>query len=343
MVACAGCQQAAYLLHVAQGQLGIQGKVEPIEGVLGSGRLSAEEEAKLRLIVAARQFAIDAIGLNAGNSYTTFYDTRGKPLSYNLSASARDALRAQTWTFPIVGTIPYLGFFDLAYAQRTQKSLNDAGYDTLLYEVDAYSTLGYFADPVRSTMLRRSEISLADTIIHEILHNTIWRPDDVDFNESLATFVGRTGGKQFLRSYFGEESELPAEADEQNEDADRVNAFLRGLFDELTDYYAQDIASAEKIAGRGAVFAAAGERFAAEVLPLLHHPERYEGYDELPVNNAWLLANRRYNLDLSLFAAVYAGVGEDWAAALAVYRQAAEAKGNPYDVLRAWLAAAGLP
>ena len=107
-----GCDSLPYVLHLAQGEARVQGSVEPISDVLASDRLGTEDADKLRLIVNTRDYAAQTIGLNAGNSYTTFYDTSGDPAAFNLSAARRDALVAKTWTFPIVGEVPYLAFFD---------------------------------------------------------------------------------------------------------------------------------------------------------------------------------------------------------------------------------------
>lgn len=333
-----GCDGLTYVAHVAQGQFAVQGNVEPIDDVLASGRLTEEEDQKLRLIVKARRFAADSIGLDAGDSYTMFYDTRGDPLAWNLSAARRDRLVARKWSFPIVGEVPYLAFFDEDYLLREEQKLIDQGYDTLTYELDAYSTLGVFADPVRSTMLRRGTLSLSDTIIHELLHNTIWRPNHTIFNESLATFVGRTGAVQFLRSEFGEESGWPEVATAYYADLDAANVFLLDLYNELKDYFEQDLPSDELIAGREAVYQAGRERFVAELQPTLTYPNSFGGYTTLPTNNAWMLGHYRYNLDLDVFEAVFEAVNEDWSAALDVFQQAADAAGNPFDFLRDWVA-----
>ncbi len=333
----AGCDGLNYVLHVADNQLQIQGSVEPIDEVLASGRLSETDAAKLELIVAARQYAIDQMGLNAGESYTQFYDTGGDPLAFNLTAARRDALEPVVWKFPFVGEIPYLAFFDESYLRDYQQELEDAGYDTLTYELDAYSTLGLFADPVRSTMLRRSELSLSETIIHELLHNTVWRGGDTEFNESMATFVGRQGGVEFLRLYYGDASDWPDIAVAYYGDLDVVNTFVLQFYAELSAYYAQPISSEERIAGREAVYQGARERFVADVQPTLNYPDVFDGYATLPTNNAWMLGNYRYNLDLGAFAAVYEETGRDWAATLSVFRAAAAADGDPFEYVRQWV------
>jgi predicted aminopeptidase len=336
-----GCDAVTYVVHAAEGQLSIQGQTEPIDDVLASGRLSDEDAEKLRLIVTVRQFAVDTIGLNAGDSYTTFYDTEGDPLAFNLSAARRDALVPYVWYFPIVGEVPYLGFFDEDYMREVEQTLIDAGYDTFSYELDAYSTLGLFEDPVRSTMLRRGTLSLTETIIHELLHNTVWRRNNTVFNESLATFVGRTGAVQFLRAEFGPDSGWPEVAVAYYADTDAVNAFLFDLYGELEGYYAQPLSEDEKIAGREAVYQAGRDRFTSEILPTLNYPDSFAGYAELPTNNAWMLGNYRYNLDLAVFEDVFAAVGEDWPAALDVFQAAANSPNDPVQYLRDWLADRG--
>jgi predicted aminopeptidase len=338
LVAMLGCDGLTYVAQLAQGQARVQGHVEPIDDVLASGRLSDADAAKLRLIVKARDFAANTVGLRAGASYTQFYDTGGDPLAWNLSAATKDALEPQTWVFPIVGEVPYLSFFDENYLHEIEQQYIDAGYDTETYELDAYSTLGVFADPVRSTMLRRGTLSLAETIIHELLHNTVWRANDTVFNESLATFVGRQGAVEFLTAEFGVESGWPQTAVAFYADTDAVNAFLMQLYAELAAFYGQEISSDEKIAGRDAVFQAGRDRFVTEIQPALYFPDSFSFYTQLPTNNAWMLANYRYNMNLDVFANVYTTTGRDWAATLDVFRAAATGADNPLDYLQSWLA-----
>ena len=333
----AGCDGLAYVVQAAQGQAHVQGNLESIDDVLASGRLSDEDATKLRLAVQARDFAAYVLGLRVGSSYTSFYDSAGDPLAWNLSAARPDALEPKTWTFPLVGEVPYLSFFDEDFLHRIEQQLQDEGYDTLIYELDAYSTLGIFEDPIRSTMLRRGPLSLVETIIHELLHNTIWRPNDTEFNESLATFVGRKGAVEFLRAELGADSGWPEVDVAFYADTDTVNAFLMQLYADLAAHYGQELATDEKIAGREEVFQAARARFVRDVQPTLYFPDSFAGYAELPTNNAWVLGNYRYNLNLDVFGAVFAAVGGEWSAALEVFRAAAQAGEEPLAYLRRWL------
>lgn len=333
-----GCDGIRYVTHLLEGQSSIQVSTEPIDAVLASGRLSEDDESKLRLIVAAREFARDVIGLNAGNSYTQFYDTHGQPLIFNLSASRRDRLQPYLWVFPIVGSFPYLGFFDEDYLHEVEQDLIQDGYDTFIYESDAYSTLGILADPVRSPMLRRNIVSLADTIIHELTHNTVFRPNDTTFNETLATFVGQQGAIEFFTTRYDPVLGLAEFAQSIFDDQVAINQFLIELFNDLSVYYGGPGSPTEKIAGREAVYQRGRERFASQVQQSLSQPEAYSYYAGLPTNNAWMLLNQRYNFDVTLFREVYERTGRNWRDSLEVFRAAARSPGDPLTYLRDWLA-----
>jgi predicted aminopeptidase len=333
----AGCDGLVYVLHAAEGQLSIQGATEPIDDVLASGQLSEEDAEKLRLLVRAREYAVETIGLDAGQSYTRFYDSGDDPVAFSLSASPRDALDPVIWWFPIFGQQEHLVFFDEQYLRQVEQRLIDDGFDTFTYEVDAYSTAGFFNDPIRSPMLRRHTLSAVETIFHELLHNTIWRPGAPVFNESLATFVGRTAAVEFLLAEFGQDSGWGELGAAYYGDCDTIDVFLLELYDELAVYYAGPLSSEEKIAGREAVYQAARERFVDQVLPTMNYPDVFAGYAALPTNNAWMRANYRYHLDLDVFEQVFTVLGGDWASVLDVYRAAASSADDPFEYLHNWL------
>ena len=325
-----------YLIPAAIGQIDLLRDSVPVSEAIAAGGLTDEQVAKLELIEEARRYARDAIGLNVEENYTRFYDSGGEPVAFNVSACRKDAFEPRWWSFPIVGTVPYLGFFDREAADAEFNELAAEGLDVFMYEIDAYSGLGYFPNPILSPMLRRSEVSLADTVFHELLHSTIWRPNDTSFNESLATFVGRTGAIQYFAECRPDRPELVREARETFEDTDRYSDFALSLFNELDIFYSSDLSSAVKVAGREAIYAAGRQRFAAEVQPLMNRPENYDWVAQLPANNAWMLSIRRYNLDLDVFAQVLTALGNDWAEALGLFHAAAQ-DSNPYVYLRTWL------
>jgi hypothetical protein len=195
-----------YGVEQGAGQLKIVWNSRPVEEVLSDSFTADSVKEKLRYIQAVRQFAIDSIGLNNTSNYTTYYDQDGKELLWVVTACEPYRLRAHNWTFPVVGKMPYKGFFDREKAKREAEKLKDQGLDVSIRNPGGWSTLGWFQDPVLSNMLSRSAGDLASLIIHEMAHATIFVKDSADFNENLASFIGDQGALYFLRSHFGERS-----------------------------------------------------------------------------------------------------------------------------------------
>lgn len=330
-----GCaSNGCYIFRQAVGQIGMLLTSVPIDTVLARDTLDPEQQRKLSLIVAARDFAGGQLGLRVGNSFTLYHDTSGNPIAYNLSAARQDALVAKSWTFPIIGKIDYLGFFARADADAEAANLQKQGYDTYIYSVDAYSTLGYFPDPVQSAILKRPDGSLVETVIHELAHNTVYANGQSTFNESMATFIGRLGVRLFYVQQGAAGQQVVESLEQGYADQALITDWVMQLEEDLRAYYAQDLPSDVKIAGREAIFQAARERFTREVVPHLQNPAAADGWARIPTNNAFILLNRRYNLDLSTFAAAYERAGQDFPTFLNMLRAAA-ATPDPFAALAA--------
>ena len=190
----------------AKGQIGILWNVQPVEDILKDPAFPDSLKAKIRLIEEIKQFGVDSLGLTPSKNYTTFYNQHGKPLIWVITASDRYRIKAHLWNFPILGAFPYKGYFDSTRAVREEKDLIKEGYDTDIGEVSAWSTLGYLKDPILSTMLRRKEGSLANLILHELTHGTLFVKNDLELNENLASFVGDLGAIRFLKQKYGPDS-----------------------------------------------------------------------------------------------------------------------------------------
>jgi predicted aminopeptidase len=190
----------------ALGQAKILWQARPIEAVLADPTFPDSLKNKLQLIQEIRRFAEDSMGLNPSKNYTTFYDQKGKPVLWVLTACPPYELKAYEWHFPLLGSFSYKGFFELSKAQIAEQEMQALGYDTDIGEVLGWSTLGWFKDPVLSNFLQRSPGHLADLIIHELTHGTLYVPNNVEYNENLANFVGYRGALLFLRHKYGEDS-----------------------------------------------------------------------------------------------------------------------------------------
>ncbi|MFN8344506.1 MAG: aminopeptidase [Spirosomataceae bacterium] len=190
----------------AKGQLSILFNTRPVSEVLTDPALPDSLKQRLRLIGEIKQFAVDSLGLDSSGSYTEFFDQKGKPILWVITASEKYRLVPKEWRFPIIGTFAYKGFFDSTRAGTEEQALVAAGYDTQINEVSAWSTLGFFKDPILSSMLYRGEGSLANLITHEMTHGTLFVKDNLELNENLANFVGDYGAVRFLSAKYGKNS-----------------------------------------------------------------------------------------------------------------------------------------
>jgi predicted aminopeptidase len=326
-----------YILTVGAGQMNVLTHSVSLDEMINDSDIDQEEHDKLVWVRDVRDYAHSQLGLTIRKTYRTFYDTDGGPAVYNLSASKKESLSPKTWKFPILGEIQYLGYFKLDQAKEEAKKLEDQNYDITIYGALAYSTLGYFKDPVFSSILVLNKAELANVVVHELTHNTIYKAGDSEFNESVASFVGQKGGQQFIIDTLGEDSELLTELDQKNEDEKIVNTFLTDFYTELETYYARtDLSSDEKIAGRDALFQSARDRFTNEIAPTLHTPSNYKSVAEMPTNNAWILLHHRYNKNLDIFENVYQACGQNLPEAIKIFKQAEGAK-DSYQYLSDWL------
>jgi len=175
----------------------------PVEEVLADDQFPDSLKAKLHLVQEIREFAIDSLGINDSENYKSVYDQHGKPILWVVSGCPPYQLEAHKWDYPFLGALGYKGFFDLEKAKREERELQKMSLDTDVGEVGAWSTLGWFNDPILSSMLNKSPGSLARLIIHELTHATLYVSGNADYNENLATFVGDNGAILFLKSKYG--------------------------------------------------------------------------------------------------------------------------------------------
>lgn len=178
-----------YSTKQAWGQLRLLNAREPIEDVLRKTNLDPKIRARLERVGEILKFAAME-GLKTENAYKKFVSLDQNAISYTVQAAEKYELKSKNWWFPVVGSVPYLGFFKLADRDVEAKNLQAENYDIALGEVDAFSSLGWFDDPVYSPMLNRGDAELMHLFFHELTHRTLWVKGSVEFNENLAEFVG---------------------------------------------------------------------------------------------------------------------------------------------------------
>ena len=189
-----------------KGQLSIINNTRPIDEMLNDASVPDSVKRQLKYIEEVKKFAIDSLGLKASKNYTTYFDQHNKPVLWVLTASDPYKIKAFEWNFPLLGSVSYKGYFDFENGKEAEKEMRDKGYDTDFDDVSAWSTLGWFKDPVLSSMLFRGKGQLAELIIHEMTHATLYLKSNVNLNENLASVCGEQGAARFLEAKYGGDS-----------------------------------------------------------------------------------------------------------------------------------------
>lgn len=328
-----GCS-LGYLLQQGQGQLDLLRRREPVERLLQDPTLDASTRDRLNVVLEAKAFAETTLGLKKSASYTSLVRLDREAVSYVVAGAPKDRLEPHLWWFPIVGNVPYKGYFEKANAEREKAALEKRGLDAYLRGVSAYSLLGIVPDPLYSPMLKASRAGLANVIIHELTHGTTFLAGKPSFNEGFATFVGDRGARLFLAARYGEDSAEVREAEATSRDQERFAAFIAALSGDLRELYASGLAHDALMARREACFA----RAKAELKGLSFETSGYQNVDRVTLNNAYLVTFLTYHGNMSRFEQVYERQGRDLRAFVAFFRDRVAKAKDPEGFLDAYLA-----
>jgi len=327
---------ACYLSRGAWEEAKILSRRQAISEIVADPRTPNDVRAKLKVVLAARQYAKDTLRLRTKDSFTTYSRLDHDTLVLVVSAAYRDTLKPYTWWFPIVGTVPYKGYFDFNAAKRDAKNLVDDGFDVYVRPSDAFSTLGFFNDPLLNTTLKGDSLGLANTVIHELTHNTFYASGQAAFNESFAMFVGARGAAAFFRSR-GQDS-AAAKVDAEWQDDKLLASFWSRVIKSLDSAYAAHPSDKQaRIGARDTVYMRTRVALVNEIAPRLKTINPLYA-ERVQLNNAALLARRVYASDLDVFDLIYAKEGGDLRRSIG--RVIALAKANPKDPfagLRQWV------
>jgi len=290
-------EDVRYLTRAGIEQTAILEKRRPIARLVADSSVPAETRAYLSLVLAVRAHAVD-LGLEAGKTYTAYSDIGRDTLLLVLSASPKDCICPHLWKYPIVGRIPYKGFFDVKMARREADKMTARGYDISLRPAAAYSTLGWFQDPLLSTAMVKDSVELASLVFHEIAHNTLYVKSATPFNESFAQLVGYRATEEFFRGRG--DSVLADRARDRWHDEIVLGEFYDGLLGRLDAFYAGKPAGDSLEAGRVAIGRWAREQLEGPLGARLR-TIRVGRMAERPINNATLVGVRIYRTHLDWF------------------------------------------
>ena len=289
----AGCGQLGYYLQAAQGQLSLLSAARPIDTWLSDPKADNELKNKLARVKEIRRFAAEELGLPDNGSYTSYADLGRPYVLWNVVAAQELSLAPVEWCFPVAGCVKYRGYYNKKEAQVFAGDLRRKGYDVQVDGVPAYSTLGWFNDPVLSTFITYSDGELARLVFHELAHQVVYTKNDSQFNESFAVAVEEEGVERWIAKH-GDADIRRKYTDRMRRKADFIALLLKHRA-ALEENYASPISDAEKRVRKHEIFQALKDEY--EVIKA----ERWDGhtgYDRWfaePLSNAHLASVATYN------------------------------------------------
>lgn len=332
-----GCGNLLYLSKLGWHQSLITFHSVPVQEILENEWVDHDAKEKIRLIQEVKRYGEEKLGLTRTKSYSKYFEVKG-PVLHVITASEKDCLQLYHWDFPITGKVTYKSFFTKEGALKEKRFLEGRGYDTFVQQAGAYSTLGWLKDPIFSSMLQWDEATLANLILHEMAHTTVYFKGQTDFNEQLATFVGNQGAINFLIEKYRKESKEVAEAIRNQEDDLLFSRWIDQACQQLSNFYSKEISRDEKIKGRKEIFCS----LKGEFRKISFRTDGYKNFEKLDINNAVLLAYRRYIHRLENFQAFYAYFENDLRRVMDFFKEIRTSGEEPSSYLERWMKEKGI-
>jgi predicted aminopeptidase len=287
-----GCSQLGYFVQAAHGQFTLLSEAKPIDDWLADPTVGDKLKNKLTKVREIRRFAARELGLPDNGTFTTYADLKRPFVMWNVVATPELSLEPMQWCFPVAGCVNYRGYYSKEEAQSYAAQLRSEGYDVQVGGVPAYSTLGYFNDPVLSTFIQYPEGELARLVFHELAHQVAYAPGDSKFNESFAVAVEEAGVERWMATH-GDEKMHKAYTEYEGRKLDFLTLLLKTR-KALEENYKRDVGDSEKRKQKALIF----QELQAEYQTLKASWGGYTGYDRWfaePLSNAHLSAIATYH------------------------------------------------
>ncbi len=295
--------QGCYIIEQGMGQFRLQLSRVSLEEAI-KNETNGEYRELLMAVPAIKQFAVEQLDLKPNENYTSYYSTPNKGVTFVVTAAPKTQLKPHVWWFPIIGSVPYKGYFSEADALELEQELISQGYDTYLFAAPAYSTLGWFEDPITTPMLKRGYFALASTIIHEMVHTTKYIEGQGDFNEQLASFIEYKGALSYFR-----QSRL---LDKKQILAIETSRQKRIRFLSLIQIYTEKLVDLYKSTSDVAAILKQREEFFTQLSTEITSIYPHKPATTWRFNNARLLQYKRYNEDTQLLNQIWQKSDGNW-------------------------------
>lgn len=307
-----GCESASYYWQAGTGHLGLMRKRVAIDDLLASDSLDPERRRQLQQAVAIRQYAGRELDLPVGGSYQHWVEIPGDAVTWNVFAAQPLSMELLTWCFPVAGCVSYRGYFEEARARAFADAQAGKGYDVYVGGASAYSTLGWFDDPLLSTFIRFGDVRLASLLFHELAHQVVYVKGDTTFNESFASAVEALGVEQWLLDS-GRADELAAYY-RRRDDFEVFSGWLLEQREQLRAIYQADLSDAQKQRAKAARFRAMKEEDYPRFRERQGNRGTFDGWMQGAQNNARLLSLASYNDWVGAFTQLFRQQDCDWSA-----------------------------
>ena len=313
LCATSGCSSIDYLSQSASGHLHLLAAARPVKDAIADPTTPEALRKRLELTQRMRQFAVTELHEPDNDSYRSYADLKRNAAVWNVVAAPELSLQLTTWCFPVVGCVGYRGYYDLASANAAAAPLKASGLEVDVYEVPAYSTLGWMnwigGDPLLNTFVQWPEGELSRLIFHELAHQVAYAPGDTTFNESFATAVEHIGSERWLQENATPEVRAKQALTEARRDDFHV--LVRAWRAKLDAMYRSDLPDADKRAQKAQLYAGMRADYEALKREQWHG---YTGYDHwfATANNAALGAQAAYDDQVGAFERLFLAQGRDF-------------------------------
>jgi predicted aminopeptidase len=303
-----GCAQLSYYAQATQGQLGLVASARPIGEWLADPKVSDQLKRRLSRTQEIRRFAVQALDLPDNGSYTRYAELNRPYVVWNVIATPELSMKPVQWCFPVAGCVNYRGYYRKEDAERFAHELRSQGHEVRVSGVPAYSTLGWFNDPVLSTFIAYPEAEVARMLFHELAHQVAYAPGDTTFNESFATTVESIGVEQWLDKHGTSESR-----GRYYEFRQRKRDFIQLLAqhrERLEQVYASDISNDEKRLQKALVLTSLKQSYHQLKSEKWNGYTGYDPWFNDPITNAHFVLVATYEELVPAFQVLYTRSGD---------------------------------
>ncbi len=323
-----------YLSSIVTDQIGLVLKADDINSIVDDGQIDENIRDQLKLIPEIMKFG-DKVGFPQTKAYSKYTQLQREVFLHSLSASKKDKFEDYIWKWPFVGKLSYKGFIEKDDALEEQSKLKDYDYDTHIGKSSAMSTLGIFPDPIITTMMNESDVTvLVNTIYHERTHQLFFRKDEVIFNENSAVLLGSITALDFLKEKFGDNSEEHQTQIIRINDELLFSEFIDEFYNELEQLYLSDLTPNEKIEKREEIFQKHLQKFEVVKEKL---SESFKNFDQEEINNAYILSLYRYYGKLHKYYKVHEKLGNNLQRTINFFNDAAHSSEEPDEAIKEFI------